>query len=501
MNYFDIFIKTDQKKKLAAYREKGDKYWRELSEKSALELFREASHRIPAYADFLKKNKVDASKIKSVSDFEKVPTTDKENYIDKYPIKDLCWDGKVENSYFLSASSGSTGTPHYWPRSTEQTYQGATISELIYKEYFQADKKSTLYIVGFAMGTWIAGTYMMMSTIWVAEKGYPITVVTPGGNKDEILRLVKMGAENYDQVVLIGYPPFIKDVVDTGLAQGIDWKKMAIKFMFSGEAVTERWREHLYKTAGLKNIYTDTVNIYGSADVGLIAHETAVTTFVRKSAFENKDVLKDLFNSERIPSVNQYDPEIRYFERVGEELVITAPSGIPLIRYNTKDIGDVLYFEDAEVKMGAHGINISRDLGNKIGENLVWRLPMVYLFGRGKFTTVIYGANIYPEHVKLVLEHPSVEKRVTGKFVVSTEEKKDHTEELWVRVELGPKESKTDSKLKTALKDLFISEVSKVNSEYNYVLTHFGNKVHPKMILYEYGDAEYFPRGIIKKLA
>ncbi len=212
------------------------------------------SERVPAYKDFLKKHKVNTNKIKRFIDLLHIPLIDKPSYIDRYNLSDLCWDGKLNNSYMMSASSGSTGIPYFWPRSDEQTYHGALISELIYKEFFQMDKKSTLYIDAFAMGMWIAGTYMMMSTEWIAQKGFPITIATPGINKEEILRLVKNGCKNFEQILIIGYPPFIKDVIDTGIEQGIEWKKINIKFMFSGEAFTERWRDHLQKKTGFKNI-------------------------------------------------------------------------------------------------------------------------------------------------------------------------------------------------------------------------------------------------------
>lgn len=501
MDYFRKFLSLPAEKTLKEYRSRGDAYWKKTGEKMALELFRQTAQRVPAYKKFLKKNKINPKTIKTIKDFKNIPLTDKDNYINKYKLSELCWDGKIENSYFLSASSGSTGIPNFWPRSPEQTFQGASISELIYREYFECDKKSTLYIVAFAMGMWIAGTYMAMSTEWVSQKGYPITVVTPGTNKEEILRLIKMGTENYKQIILIGYPPFVKDVVDFGIEKGVDWKNIKIKFMFSGEAISERWREHLASKTNFGNILTGSINIYGSADVGLIAHETAVTTYLRRKAFEDKNVLKDLYHSERVPSVNQFDPRLRYFEKVGEHLIVTAPSGLPLVRYDTKDEGGVMYFDVAKSILRERGVDVEDDFRKMKISRLLWRTPMVYLFGRGKFTTTIYVANVYPENVKLVLEHESIEKDVTGKFVIYTVEKKDHTPQMVLRVELAEGRQKGNLVLAEKIRKVFVSEVASVNSEYKYVLDNFKDKVHPKVILHEYGDPEYFPRGVVKKSA
>jgi len=500
MDYFKKFLSLDPDKTLKEFRTKGDSYWKRIGEKMALQLFKEASKRVPAYKNFLKKNRVNPDNVKNINDFKKVPIMDKESYINKYKLSELCWDGKIESSYFLSASSGSTGIPNFWPRSTEQTFQGASISELIYREYFECDKKTTLYIVAFAMGMWIAGTYMAMSTEWVAQKGYPITVVTPGLDREEIFRLIKMGWQYYDQIVLVGYPPFVKDVVDYATDQGIEWKDNRIRFLFSGEAFTERWRTYLAEKVNLRNPLTDTINIYGSADVGLVAHETPLTNFIRGLAANNKGIMRSLFAAKRVPSVNQYDPHIRYFEKVGEELIVTSPSGLPLVRYNTKDIGDILYFSEVEKSLEEYGVNLTREFKKRRMSSLLWKTPIVYLFGRGKFSATIYGVTIFPEYVKFVLDNKKLANFLTGKYVISTEETKSHDQSLLLHVEL--KENKEATKeLVSLTKEVFVNELPKISSEYKHLLGSMGMKVYPDIHLHSYGDPDYFPRGVIKKTA
>src|SRR6185437_2595071 len=141
-------------KELSEYTE--DK-WIKESKKEAIQLFKQASKRIPAYKDFLKNNSIDPDSIRTYEDFKHIPFTDKKNYIDKYPLHDLVWDGKLAKSLFINASSGSTGIPYYWPGAMDQVVQGSIIKEIIYKNNFQLDKKSTLMIICFGMGTWIAG--------------------------------------------------------------------------------------------------------------------------------------------------------------------------------------------------------------------------------------------------------------------------------------------------------------------------------------------------------
>lgn len=500
MNYFQKFLHTDTRNVIQSYRTESDARLQATGRRMALALFRQAVERVPAYKKFLQKHRIRPASVKTFDDFLRVPVTDKPTYIDVYPVNELCWDGKLESSYFLSASSGSTGQPYFWPRSAEQTYQGARISEALYTNFFGMHKTATLYIDAFAMGMWIAGTYMQMATVWVAEKGMPLTIATPGLAKEDIVRLIAFGAKQYDQIVLMGYPPFIKDVIDTSIERGIDWSKIRAKFLFSGEAFTERWRDHIQQKTKFSNILTDAINIYGSADVGLIAHETPTSIYIRRKAAEMPDVRKALFGGERVPSLCQFDPALRFFEQVGDELVVTARSGIPLVRYNMKDVGNVVYFDDAMGTLHTFGIDAQKDFRKAELQNMVWRLPFVYLFGRGKFTATLYGITIFPEYIKYVLDHESLEKILTGKFIISTEETKDHEQELHFHVERKDGVAPNVSHERLVI-DSFIDQLPKISSEYKHLLANIQKKAHPKVFIHEYGDPDYFPRGIIKKTA
>ena len=92
-------------------------------------------------------------------------------------------------------------------------------------------------------GTWVGGLYTLACARHLAAKGYPITVVAPGNNKAEILRVIPELAAHCDQTVLLGYPPFIKDVIDTGTAAGLDWTRYAVKLVLAGEVFSEEWRD------------------------------------------------------------------------------------------------------------------------------------------------------------------------------------------------------------------------------------------------------------------
>ncbi len=120
-------------------------------------------------------------------------------------------------------SSGSTGEPTVWPRSLTDELGVAARFEQVFADSFAAGERSTLAVVCFPLGTWVGGLYTLACTRHLAAKGYPITVVAPGNNKAEILRVIPELAAHVDQTVLLGYPPFLKDVIDTGISAGVDW--------------------------------------------------------------------------------------------------------------------------------------------------------------------------------------------------------------------------------------------------------------------------------------
>src|SRR5579871_113198 len=142
----------------------------------------------------------------------------------------------------IAVSSGSTGKPCFWPRTLADELNIAWRFEQIFHDSFHADQRKTLAVICFTLGTWVGGMYTAACCRHLAAKGYPITVITPGNHKEEIFRVVQELGPLYDQVVLCGYPPFLKDVIDTGRARGVEWPRYGIKLVMAGEVFSEEWR-------------------------------------------------------------------------------------------------------------------------------------------------------------------------------------------------------------------------------------------------------------------
>jgi len=455
--------------------------------KKALKLFREVSQRVPAYKNFLKKNKIDPKKVRTKFDFDKVPLTDKENYIRAYPLKELVWDGNLEKYYIMSSSSGSTGNPFFWPRGAFQEIEGAIQSELIYNFFYDIKGKSTLYVIGFAMGTWIAGPYMLAATELVSQKNSNIIVVTPGTDKELFIKLVKNLAPNFERIILAGYPPIIKDIVDQASDFGLNWKRYNVKTFFAGENFTESYREHILKKLGSKNPYLDCISVYGSADAAILAHETPISTLVRKIASDNEKVAEYLFNEKLVPSLGQYHPTLKYFQISGVKILFSTYSGIPLVRYAIGDRGGLIDSDEMSNKLIAQGIDLKSEIKRHNLEKYNWNLPFVYLFGRTDLTVIFYGANIYPENIKPVLDSKNWSNILSGKFLMSVEEDRKKDKEIHIKVELAKNVSSTEKISEKLQKDIFES-LKRLNSEYNIIFRSIGNQAIPKVELVEYGS-------------
>lgn len=471
------------------------RYDADSSQSAALKLFYDVAATVPAYQAFLTEQGINPQAIQSFEDFQQLPAIAKENYITRYPLADLCREGKLSNCDMIAASSGSTGKPTFWPRFFTDELQIATRFEQIFYDSFYADNKRTLAVICFTLGTWVGGMFTTNCCRYLASKGYPLTVITPGNNKTEILRVVQELGAAFDQVVLLGYPPFLKDVIDTGLANSVNWSQYQIKLVMAGEVFSEEWRSLLAERVGSQNPCYDFASLYGTADAGVLGNETPLSICIRRFLATHPDAAKALFGESRLPTLVQYDPISRFFEVQDHTLLFSGNNGIPLIRYNIMDTGGIISYDAMLQFLAEWGFDPVSQLNPEITQDIrgIHSLPFVYVFGRSNFTVSYFGANIYPENVTVGLEQPGITTWVTGKFVLQVKEDTDKNRFLSVVVELAPSIEPSEAK-QQAIASSILSQLLRLNSEFaNYVPPEYQM---PQVSLAPMGDAEYFPVGV-----
>ncbi|MEA5579883.1 phenylacetate--CoA ligase family protein [Nodularia harveyana UHCC-0300] len=465
------------------------------SQSTALNLFYDVASNVPAYKAFLAAQEIDPTAIQTLADFEKLPVINKENYISRHPLAQLCRYGKLETCDMIAASSGSTGKPTFWPRFFTDELQIATRFEQIFHDSFYTDTRRTLSVICFSLGTWVGGMFTTNCCRYLASKGYPLTVITPGNNKTEILRIVQEIGADFDQVVLLGYPPFLKDVIDTGIAQGVEWQQYQIKLVMAGEVFSEEWRSLVGERVGAENPCYNFASLYGTADAGVLGNETPLSICIRRFLAAHPEAAKALFGESRLPTLVQYDPTSRFFEVQDNKLLFSGDNGIPLIRYNIMDTGGIISYNAMLQFLAEWGFDPIADLTSQTQDlpRGIHPLPFVYIFGRSNFTVSYFGANIYPENVTVGLEQGEITPWVTGKFVLQVKEDADKNRLLSVVVELAPGVEGSEDQ-RQAIASSILSQLLRLNSEFaNYVPPEYQT---PQVTLAPMGDAEYFPIGV-----
>jgi phenylacetate-CoA ligase len=465
------------------------------AERRALALFASVAATVPAYRAFLAEHDIDPAAVRTFDDFRALPLITKENYLRRQPMAQLCRDGELAGCDMVAVSSGSTGEPTFWPRSVTDEFAMATRFEQVFHDSFAAAQRSTLAVVCFALGTWVGGMYTASCCRHLAAKGYPITVITPGNDVEEIIRVVTALGVQFEQVVLLGYPPFLKNVVDTGRARGVPWPDYRIKLVLAGEVFSEEWRTLMGERAGSSEPCLDSVSLYGTADAGVLATETPLSICIRRYLAEHPVVARELFGQTRLPTLAQYDPRSRLFETHDATLLLTADNGIPLIRYHIADTGGLTSFDGMLAFLTDHGFDPIATLGrdHPAGRRQIRELPFVHVFGRSQFTVSYFGANIYPENITVGLEQEPIAAWVTGKFVMESREDADRDRYLAIAVELAPGVAGS-AEIQSVIVQSIARQLRRLNSEFAHYTPP--ERQLPLVTLYPAGDPEYFPPGV-----
>lgn len=475
--------------------------WARITRETILKRFREAHRRVPAYKKFLESAGVDPASIRGVKDIAKIPPMSKANYLRAHPWDTLCAAGSLASEpLVLTATSGSTGEPFYIPR-TDEAHEAATVFHHIFIERRGLDpRKPTLVVVAFGMGVWIGGVLTYEAFRRISERGWPLTVITPGVSKKEIFDALKRVGTSHEQLILCGYPPFIKDVIDDGTSHGIKWKRWDMRVVCAAEAFSEHFREYIMRKTGMKDPYRDIMNIYGSAELGTMATETPISILLRRLATKNKKLYSMLFtDAHRLPTLAQFIPHFVSFEAGdGGRVYATGGTALPFIRYDIGDNGGVFSFVDAVRICKETGIDLAAEARRSGIRDTLMELPFVYLYERADLSTKLYGAIMYPEHVRAGLQKRMFERVITGRFTMTTEHDADHNEYLEINMELRPG-AKDARSIKQALIGSVVQSLCAANSEYNNNHVSMPERVVPRVVFWPHEHPKYFPPGIKQK--
>ena len=499
MNEDLIKLQKNQLKRLPnLLKKQNSDYWIKAGNKEKLRLFHAVAENVPAYKDFLQKNKLDPRTIKTVEDLKKVPTIDKDNYLRAYPHEDLMWNGTLKKPLTIHATSGSTGESTYFERELSSDLKRAFIVDSFYKQNKKTTEGPTLFIVAFGMGIWSAGMGIYTGAYLAGQiHQYPVSIITPGVSKEEVLKILRNIAPRFKQVIIAGYPPFVKDVIDEAQSEGIPLKNFNLRFIFTGEAFTEEFRDYLSNRADVKNVLLDTMNTYGTAELGPMAVETPLVILIRR--LTDKKIFSKLFGDiTKTPTLTQYIPNFVNFDCENGELLFTGDSTIPLVRYRSGDHGGILTYKEVAGKLKKQGVDLEKKCKEAGITDYISQLPMVYVYERKNLAATLYGILIYPEFVKSAVLHPTFYDILTGKFTLVQKYDKKQDQYLEVNLELRSGADPT-SKQKALIQKRILNVLKKRSSEFKELCKNLDERVHPRIVFWKNEDPKFFTPGSKQK--
>ena len=356
-----------------------------------------------------------------------------------------------------------------------------------------------LVIIGFGMGVWIGGLITYKAFELTSRRGYNLSIITPGINKPEIFHALRILAPNFSETILVGYPPFVKDVIDDAESRGINFRKINLRILNAAESYTEKFRDYLVRKARIKNTYLDVLNIYGTADLGAMAFETPITICINRLLLKTPGAFNNVFSQiSKIPTVAQYNPLFASFEEKDGEILLTGDNSIPLVRYLVGDNGGVLSFLELNDRLRQSRLELPSELKKTNLNYFSNQLPIVFVYERADLSIKLYGAIIYPEHIREALQGVIFEPFLTGKFTALTKYNKRQDQFMEINIELKPNIKSTKS-LQKLCRDAIMNNLLEKNAEYRNNYSSIPSEVTPRIVFWPYEHNLYFKPGIKQK--
>ena len=462
-----------------------------LGKKNAVALVQEAALKIPAYQDFLSSRGVDPQKIKNL---EELPMTDKESYLQKYPLEELCLE-PAKKMDIIYRSSGNSGIPFWWPQLTSKDKTVSRYFDFYYKYVLDLEKYSTLVVNTFAMGLWVAGMTIATNFKQVALTGkYPLTIVSPGSDIESSLEVVTRFGKLYDQIFIMGYPPFLGNLVTQGKEMGIKWPEMRIRVQTGGETFSEAWRQNLREELGItESDLLAVTSVFGSSDTGsgMAGFENALTILIKRLCSRDSQLCSALFGSNRLPTLVQFVPMSYFVEEIDGEIVLTSRSGIPLLRYNIHDRGGVIPFKAMLEKCSELGFDLI-SLLDQNGYREIWRLPFFFCFGRMDAVS-IDGANIYIDDVQAALSLNGAEDINNFKMAVERNKAQNMRFVIYVELKEGFIKISAQDKAKLIKKyhNIFLAKLTDLNCDFRNAYENNTESCDPQIRIYRFGQGPF----------
>lgn len=412
--------------------------------------FHRAKRKVPAYRNFLKLKQFSSPSFSGITpNIHEIPATDKENYVKLYSMDERCINGKIPTTgVIIDESSGSSGTATNWARGKKERKVNAQFIKFGIRNAF--GDKPLFIINAFALGPWATGINVTISCVNFSK------LKSLGPDKVKIENTIKHFG-NEHKYIIMGYPPFLKALVD---GSDINWKNYDISFIFGGESMPEGMRDYLLNK-GIKKI----ISSFGASDIELnISAENNFTISLRRLLRSNAELQKRVLkHTGSLPMIFQFNPTDFLFETSPEgELIITVcrPNYIaPKIRYNIHDKGHVLKVKDLYAILRELHIDTNELTSPETD------LPLLFHYGRADATVSFFGANISPTDINEVIFSLPEFSAIINSFCITLQEDNEGNKILVIHLEL--QSNIPDNSVDHAsMESNFFAELRKINQDF-----------------------------------
>ncbi len=337
--------------------------------------------------------------------YELLPELTKEDYIKSADsLSDLCYGAKLTSSALFVTSSGFSGDPCTWPKTREELEKGRYAAAFTLDFLFDVASKKTLVINSLSLSVWIGGVVVGRIS------DHLCTVINTGPDKNLVVKYAQLYASYYEQIVVIGYPPFL-----TPLAPLLSSITIPVHVLTGGEGFSEEWRGYMHSTLGTSSrIFSG----FAASDIGVTgALESRETVIIRRLCAKNSSLKAAIFGEmTALPMLFQYNP-LHYHISVNEhqELLFSTLDTdvlLPLMKYNLKDVGGVLSYDSMASILSKNGVTLPLPLP----------FPFFFVAGRSDGAINLAGSLVYPDTVLGALHtSPEFLKIFTGHLKLSVD--------------------------------------------------------------------------------
>jgi phenylacetate-CoA ligase len=434
-----------------------------VSRHRAAGAFYNARRHVPAYQEFLARHGATNTRC-----FEDIPPMDKQNYIKQWPMAMSCQGGRLPlRGAVIDESSGSSGTATNWVRGA--TERAATRRLIQYSTRATLGDEGFILLNCFALGPWATGMNVSMSLV------DRCTVKSIGPDAGKALATLRMFGPQY-KYVIAGYPPFLKSLIDTA---DFDWAPYDVSAVVGGEAMSEPLR------AALNTRFRTTISCFGASDLEInLAIETPFTVALRESIMTDERLGSDIYGSEGVPMIFQYDPLNTFVESDAERSLLFTINRLenvsPRIRYNLHDRGIVRTVAELAPILRDHGMS-AQQMGLRTG------LPVMFHWGRQDSSVAFYGCKITPEDVQHVVMQMARTMGAVANFALHPYEDADANKrlELWLEMESGVA---VPADREAATTDL-LRELAAVNQDFRESVKMMQPALRPTVVFHRFGES------------